>query len=618
MMARRPKEPLFAQAYAHHRAGRIDDAARLYEKLLKMQPANADALHLLGLIAMQRRDFARARKLISAALIQHPDHPNLLNSLGETLRLAGAYPEAEPLLRRALQLAPGNADALNNLGVLLTASRRSEEAVSCFEAALQSRPEDPVLLVNMGHALALDHRPGVALAAYDNALRQRPNWPEAVNPSALLLKNLGRVQDATTRLEGCLEASGDQVVGSNLLLTYCYDINLSPAQLLDRHRQVAARIGLAAVSPARSRLAPAAAPDKPLRIGFVSGDFREHPMAFFLLPLLRGLKALGLAAFAYSNHSREDDMTVEIRGLCAQFIVIDKLSDDQVVRRIRNDRIDVLVDLSGYTANHRLPVFVRRPAPVQVNWIGYLASTGLDCFDAHLSDEIAVPPAMARAAFSEPMAYLPGCQWCYSPPPGPVPAPPRSSGAFVFGAFHNAAKLNRDVLGAWCRILLQAPMTRLLVMAEGADALRDHIVESGGHELAARIDVRPTGSLEAYLRAHDEVDCVLDAFPYNGGTTSFHALWMATPVLTLVADHPAGSGGASILARLELSGWIASSVDDYVRRAVMWSARHEEVATLRRGLRARLESSALMDGTSFARGFVATLALLCASWRQVE
>lgn len=617
MVTRRPKESLFSEAYAHHCAGRTDDAARLYEKLLKAQPAHADALHLLGVIAMQGRDHNRARKLISAALAQQPDHPNLLNSLGETLRQADLHSEAEPLLRRALQLAPGNADALNNLGALLTATGRPGEAVSCFEAALLSRPEDPVLLVNLGRALALDHRPDAALAAYDNALRQRPNWPDAVNPSALLLKNLGRVRDATIRLERCLEATGDPVVGSNLLLTYCYEATLSPAQLLERHRLVAARIGLAPVPSARSRLVPSDAPAKPLRIGFVSGDFFEHPMAFFLLPLLRGLKALGLTAFAYSNYSREDDMTVEIRGLCARFNVIDTLSDDQVVRRIRNDCIDVLVDLSGYTANNRLPVFLRRPAPLQLNWIGYLASTGLDCFDAHLTDDIAVPPAMAHAAFSEPMAYLPGCQWCYSPPPGPVPGPPRSAGAFVFGAFHNAAKLNREVLGAWRRILIQAPSTRLLVMAEGADALRDQLVAAGDRELAARIDVRPTGSLEAYLRAHDEVDCVLDTFPFNGGTTSFHALWMATPVLTLAADHPAGRGGPSILARLELSDWIASSVDDYVRRAIMWSGRREDVVKLRRGLRARLESSSLMDGLAFAHGFVATLAALCASRRQI-
>ena len=618
MVTRQARESLFAQAYAHHLGGRIGEAAKLYEKLLKAQPANADALHLLGTIAMQSGDYGRARKLIAAALLQHPDHPNLLNSLGETMRLAGLHAEAEPLLRRALQLAPENADVLNNLGALLSAGGRAGEAVSCFESALARRPQDAVVLVNLGRALALDHRPEAALAAYRNALRQRPNWPDAVNPLALLLKNLGRVGEATDLLAGCLQATGDRVVGSNLLLSYCYDIDLSPAHLLERHRGVAARIGLATKPSAQARPGLAGASGKLLRIGFVSGDFREHPVAFFLLPLLRGLKSLGIAAFAYSNHARTDYMTEEIRPLCTQFVAIDRLSDDEVFRRIRSDGMDVLVDLSGFTANNRLAVFVRRPAPLQVNWIGYLASTGLDCFDAHLSDEIAVPPEMGRAAFSEPIAYLPGCQWCYSPPPGPVPAPRRSAGAFVFGAFHNAAKLNRDVIEAWCRILRQAPATRLLVMAQGAEALRDDLAAAGGSDLAARIDVRPTGSLESYLRAHDEVDCVLDAFPYNGGTTSFHALWMATPVLTLAADHAAGRGGASILTRLDLSEWIASSVDDYVRRAVMWSARGDEVAMLRRGLRARLEASPLMDGVSFARGFVATLAALASSRRQAE
>jgi len=460
--------------------------------------------------------------------------------------------------------------------------------------------------------MARENRPEDAIAAYEGALRHRPNWPDAVSPLALLLKNVGRVRDSTRLLEGCLQATGDRVVGSNLMLSYCYDMDIPPAQLLERHRHVAAQIGFAAAIPAPIRSVGATGSGKALRIGFVSGDFREHPVAFFLLPLLRGLKALGHIVYAYSNHSCEDRMTSEIRDLCTHFIVIHRLSDDEVIHRVRNDRIDVLVDLSGYTANNRLAVFVRRPAPVQVNWIGYLASTGLDCFDAHLTDEISVPPAMGRAAFSEPIAYLPGCQWCYSPPAGLLPAMNRSEGAFVFGAFHNAAKLNRKVLEAWSRILQQAPETRLLVMAQGAAALRDQLVEAGGRGLAARIEVRPSGSLDYYLRAHGDVDCVLDAFPYNGGTTSFHALWMATPVLTLVADHPAGRGGASILARLGLSERVASSVDDYVRRAVMWSARRDEVVALRRGLRAQLENSSLMDGPSFARGFAATLAALAA------
>lgn len=611
-MTRRPKTSLFAEAYAHHLAGRMDEAAKLYEKLLKTQPANADALHLLGTITMQSGDYDRARKLISAALLQHPNHPNLLNSLGETLRHAGVEDEAERLLRQALRLAPDNPDVLNNLGVLLSDTGRPGDAVACFETALVHRPQAPHVLVNLGLAMARENRPEGAIVAYEGALRHRPNWPDAVNPLALLLKNVGRVRDSTRLLEGCLQATGDRVVGSNLMLSYCYDMDIPPVELLERHRLVAAQIGLAAAIPAPIRSARATDSGKALRIGFVSGDFREHPVAFFLLPLLSGLKALGHIVYAYSNHSREDRMTGEIRDLCTQFIVIDRLSDDEVIHRIRNDRVDVLVDLSGYTANNRLPVFVRRPAPVQVNWIGYLASTGLDCFDAHLTDDIAVPPAMGRAAFSEPIAYLPGCQWCYSPPASSLPAMNRSEGAFVFGAFHNAAKLNHKVLEAWSRILQQSPQARLLVMAQGAAALREQLVEAGGGGLATRIEARPSGSLETYLRAHGDVDCVLDAFPYNGGTTSFHALWMATPVLTLAADHPAGRGGASILARLGLSDWVASSVDDYVRRAVMWSTRRDEVVVFRRGLRAQLENSSLMDGPSFARGFAATLAALAA------
>ena len=610
MTSHRPTDSLFSSAYAHHRGGRLDAAAALYDQVLALQPDHLDALHLRGLIAMQNGDYERARAMISAALAQQPEQPNLLNSLGETLRRAGAREESESLLRRALALAPDNPDVMNNLGALLTDSGRAGEAIALLKAALVQRPQDPASLFNLGLALSLDNQPEAALAAFDGALRLRPNWSDAVNSSALLLKNLGRIDEARKRLEACLEATGDPLVGGNLLLTLCYDIDLTPQDLLARHRQVAARIGLATGASSVSRHRQPPAPGKMPRIGFISGDFREHPIAFFLLPLLRGLKAIGIESFAYGNHSLEDAMTAEIRALCTKFHRIEKLSDDEVIQRVRADAIDVLVDLSGHTGHNRLGVFVRRPAPIQVNWIGYLASTGLDCFDAHLTDALALPGGRTHPAYSEPIAYLPGCQWCYGPPPGPAPAPPRREEPFVFGALHGAAKLNREVLGAWHRILEAAPSARLLLMAQGAASIRERLAAMGGSELAARVDTRPAGSLATYLRAHDDVDCILDAFPYTGGTTTFHALWMNTPVLTLTSGHPAGRGGTSILERLDLADWVTPSVDAYVQRAISWTQRRQELAELRRGLRARLERSSLMDGTAFARGFVATVAAL--------
>lgn len=618
MTTHRSTDSLFSGAYAHHRGGRLEAAAALYDQVLASQPDHLDALHLRGLIAMQKGDYGRARAMISAALAQQPEQPNLLNSLGETLRLAGAREESESLLRRALAIAPDNADAMNNLGALLTDSGRAGEAVALLEAVLARRPQNPASLFNLGRALSLDNQAEAALAAFDRALEQRPNWPDAVNSSALLLKNLGRIDEASTRLESCLDATGDPLVAGNLLLTLCYDVDLAPEDLLARHRQVAARIGLAAAADSGSERRWPPPSGQALRIGFVSGDFREHPIAFFMLPLLRGLKAIGIAAFAYGNHALEDAMTAEIRALCTEFRHIENLSDDEVIQRVRNDAINVLVDLSGHTGHNRLGVFVSRPAPIQVNWIGYLASTGLDCFDAHLTDALALPGGRTHAAYAEPIAYLPGCQWCYGPAPGPAPGPPRSEGPFVFGALHNPAKLNREVLTAWCRILEAAPSARLLLMAQGAATIRERLAAMGGSEIAARIDTRPAGSLTAYLRAHDDVDCILDAFPYTGGTTTFHALWMNTPVLTLTSDHPAGRGGASILERLNLGDWVTSSVDAYVQRAVAWTQRRRELTVLRRDLRTRLERSALMDETAFARGFVSTVMALPASGTETQ
>ncbi len=571
---------MFSVAFATHQRGQVAEAAARYEEILRRQPDHADALHLRGLIAMEQGELELARHCVGQALARQPNHPQLLNTLGETLRRLGDIAAAEEHLRHALRQAPTHVDALNNLGVLLSKSGRSAQGVELFEAILRTQPNDRRAMYNLGEAHRVSGNQAAAIKCYWRLHELHPSWIEA---------------------------------GNALLLTSCYDPNLHPGELLSIHRRVASVLYPAPVARVAAS-SPILRLGDSLRIGFVSGDFRGHAMSFFIEPLARGLRETGVEAFAYCNFSREDAITDRLKALFAAFIHVEQMSDDALEARIRADRIDVLVDLSGHTGHNRLGVFTRRAAPVQLNWIGYLATSGLDCFDAHLTDAVAVPPEMS-CEFSEPLAYLPGCQWCYAPPVERPPVDERHADTFVFGGLHNPAKINREVLLAWARILRATAPSRLLLMGDGVDALPARLAQlvPDGDELARHIDCRKAGSLDEFLDAHREIDLMLDTFPYSGGTTTFHALWMGVPVLTLAFDHSAGRGGASILSRVGADDLVCTTLDAYVDRAVAIAQGGGTAPTRGSALRQRLMDSSLVDESDFAQGFVDTVRVLVAA-----
>lgn len=604
---------MFTAAFAVHQRGQVAEAAVRYEEILRRQPGHADALHLRGLIAMEGNELELARHYVGMALAAQPNHPQLLNTMGKTLRRMGDTSAAEELLRRALAQAPSYIDALNNLGVLLSESGRHAEGIAQFESILRTRPDDMRATYNLGLARKRCGDLAAAIECYRRVYDRRPDWPEAGNALGLALKNCGLVAEARQVFEALFFLTGDRQAGSNLLLTRCYDPELRQDEILDAHRRIVSTLFPA---PAAKSAAPAfsrVAREQP-RIGFVSGDFRDHAMRFFIEPLARGLRELGVETVAYCNHAIEDQVTVGLKPLFAGFVHVEAISDEGLGERIRADGIDVLVDLAGHSGHNRLGAFVLRPAPLQVNWIGYLATTGLDCFDAHLTDAVATPPTMA-ARYSEPLAYLLECQWCYAPPADRPPADGHRSGAFRFGGLHTPAKVNRDVLLAWARILRATAPARLLLMGDGADVLPARLAElvPDGAELGQRIDCHKAGSLDQFLDVLGQADLMLDAFPYSGGTTTLHSLWMGVPVLTLAADHCAGRGGASILARIGADALVCANQNEYVDRAVA-IARGDGIAPLRgNALRERLMGSSLVDAQGFAGDFLQTLCQLIAA-----
>jgi predicted O-linked N-acetylglucosamine transferase (SPINDLY family) len=605
---------MFSAAFAVHQRGQFAEAAARYEEILRRQPGHADALYLRGLIAMEGNDLELARHYVGTALAAQPNHPQLLNALGETLRRMGEVVAAEDLLRRALEQAPDHADALNNLGVLLSESGRVAEGIALFKTILRTRPEDLRAMFNLGLAYKRSGDLAAAIECYRRVRDIRPDWPEAGNGLGLALKNSGRIAEAREAFEDLFARTANRDAASNLLLTLCYDPTLAPRQILAMHRRIA---GALHPSSAAMPLPPERPPlpERP-RVGLISGDFRNHAMRFFIEPLVRGLRDMGIEAVAYCNFDREDAITAQLKSLFADFIHVELMSDEALDARIRADGIDVLLDLSGHSANNRLGVFMRRPAPLQLSWIGFALTTGLDCFDARLTDEITLPPAMA-AEFSEPLAYLPGCQWCYAPPAERPPVDDSRSEVFVFGGMHTPAKINHGVLLAWARILRATTPARLRLMGDGTDALLLRLAElvPDGAELATRIDCRKSGSPDDFLEAHRGVDLTLDAFPCNGGTTSFESLWMGVPVLTLAYDHCAGRGGASILARIGADDLVCTTQDDYVERAVAIAQGRCPAPVRGAALRARLMGSSLVDARGYAVGFMDTVRAVGAAAR---
>jgi predicted O-linked N-acetylglucosamine transferase (SPINDLY family) len=366
-------------------------------------------------------------------------------------------------------------------------------------------------------------------------------------------------------------------------------------------------VGAKASAPFSSWIAPAS--DERLRIGFVSGDLVNHPVGYFVESLLAELDPARLEVFAYPTQPVSDDLTARIRPHFAAWKPLYGRSDESAATLIHGDGIDVLIDLSGHTAHNRLPVFAWKPAPVQVSWLGYFATTGVPGIDYLLADEVSVPPEH-RSHFTETVWYLPDTRLCFTPPATDVavaPLPALANGYVTFGSFQNLAKLGDEVLKAWAGIMTSMPAARLrLQNKQLADpGVRERLLERlcRAGIGAGRVALHGPMLRRDYLAAHAEVDLILDTFPFPGGTTTCEALWMGVPTLTLAGDRLIARQGASLLAAAGLTAWIAHSEAEYIDKALAFAGDLPALAALRTTLRDRVLRSPLFDARRFASNF---------------
>ena len=399
--------------------------------------------------------------------------------------------------------------------------------------------------------------------------------------------------------------------------------SVSAETVAAEHRRAgAALMALAPNSPALPFANPRD-PGRRLRVGYVSPDFRRHSVSYFLEPLLAAHDRAGFEIFCYAEVIQPDEVTARLQRHADHWLITAGMPDDALAARIRADGIDILIDLAGHTAGNRLPLFARRPAPIQATWLGYPNTTGLPAIDYRLADAISDPPGWGDALASETLLRLPGGFLCFGPPvhaPPPGVPPCLAAGAVTFGSFNNPAKISLPTIESWSAILKRLPDARLLLKSRQlVDAmtwvlLRTRFAERGIP--ANRVDMLGfQADTVSHLEVYHRVDIALDPFPYNGATTTCEALWMGVPVVTLAGDRHAARVGASLLSRVGLDGLIAASRDEYVERAVDLAGDRERLAALRSTLRPDMAASSLCDATAFARGVEAAYRGIWERWQ---
>jgi protein O-GlcNAc transferase len=588
-------EAEFARACAAHQQGRLGEAEGAYRRVLAQMPGHGGALRNLGVLALQTGHAGAALELFDAALARTPGDAALHGQRGDALRALGRLPEAIAALREATRLDPRNAVLWNSLGMAEERDGQLAAARAAWRRAIEVLAAGGAVGTLAGEAG--DARTALAATCWNNL-------------GNACLKG-GEVAEAINCHRQALALTpANTVIHSNLLRDLTNVDDRTPAALLAEHRAYWVRW------PSRPATLPFDRnPDRPLRIGWVSADFRDHAVARFLLPLLRHLDRGAFASVLYGAVARPDAVTQQLAAFASKLRQTLGVSDEALAREVRADRIDILIDLSGHTGDNRLPLFALRPAPLQLSWLGYPMTTGApqELIDYRISDAIADPPGLTDSHASEALWRLPACNWCYEPPLAPEveerpPVLRRPGAEFTFASFNAIAKLSPSCLALWARVLAAVPRSRLLLKsfaladADTRAALARRFAALGIDE-ERLVLMAPQADTAAHLAQYRHVDLCLDSLPYNGTTTTCEALWMGVPVLTLAGAEHRSRVGASLLTHAGLPELVARDETGFVTTAAALAADPIRLAALRRGLRERLQASPLMDGPRHARDF---------------
>ncbi|MEA2710294.1 MAG: hypothetical protein QOF78_2895 [Phycisphaerales bacterium] len=558
--------------------------------------------------------FAAARDTYQQILIKNPNHARALHSLGVLEKTLGDAERAVDLISRAIALQPQAAEFHNNVGDALMALGRTDEAVAAFERAIAVSPEYFKAFNNLGLARLRQGRISEASAALLKAIALKPDYSRALANLAGVFTQSGRHAEALECYRRAVQFDGKYASAHSSMLMLLNYMDLEPQQVFAAHREWALRYAEpVTASAAKAQAGGARDAGRPLRIGYVSGDFSSHAVAGFFMPVLNYRDRQRVHVTCYSNVAQPDEFTREIACRCDVWREIVNVSDDDAAEMVRRDGIDVLVDLAGHSAKNRLLLFARKPAPIQVTWLGYPNTTGMSAIDFFLTDALADPPGVTESLHTEKLIRL-RTNWCYAAP-GPelapeVASPPASRGArgVTFGSFNNLAKLTPRWLRLWSQILDAVPDSRLLIKsnvsgdAQVQEYVRSHFADPNRITLLGR-----DNDFRRHFERYGEVDIMLDPYPYHGTTMTCEAMWMGVPVVVMAGQTHVSRVGVSLLTSVGLTELIAKTPEEYVQIATMLARDVPRLVSLLQTMRQRMRASPLLDGEGFARDLEAVL-----------
>lgn len=585
---------------------RNEEAEQAYLQAIAIDEQYLPAYKNLGLLYKETGQVQAAENCYIKALSLEPATAETLNNMGVVMMNQGRYPEAEEAVRKALELSPKLGDAWNNLGLILQAKMVSVEAEQAFEQALKFQPNDAKTLSNYSVTLKILGKLTQAEAVLKKAISKDPNYADAYLNLGNIYLDQGMIAEAIATTQKVLALAPNNVSAhDNLLFAMTY----SDAFTLEARLQVAHQYGQLTHALAHTPYTQwqVGEQDQRLRVGLVSGDFRQHPVAYFLKAWLAQVDPSNIELYAYSTDGREDATTTTLKPYFSQWRSLAGHNDQSAAAIIHDDQLHVLLDLSGHTGGNKLPLFAWQPAPVQASWLGYWATTGIQAMDYVLVDPTGVP-VEHQAQFTEAVQYLPDTRMCFTAPeqaPEVAPLPALHNGYITFGCFQNMTKVSNEVLKLWAEVMQALPDAKLRWQSKSfADA---NIIKAMHQRFQncgiapARVTLLGKVTREAYLEGYAEVDMVLDSFPFTGGTTTCEALWMGVPTLTLEGNTMIARQGASMMSAAGLADWVVHSKSDYVAQALRFAHDTKHLTALRAGLRTQVQHSALMDAKRFAQ-----------------
>jgi len=575
---------LLENGMSQHKAGKLAEAEKFYREALQQKPDDVEALQLLGILKIQMNETA-----------------------------AGAE-----ILGRVMEPKPGSAEHQMNFAMTLKRIGRVGAAIEMYRRAVEIKPDYVEAWYNLGNALKDAGKVDEATAAYERAVAMRPDFTQAMANLASVLKSVGRVDEGIDlhRRSLCIQPD-DAITHSALIFAMHYQTGADAVAIYrelrrwnDRHARPLAQFARPHDNDRD--------PERRLRIGYVSGDFRDHVAGQNILPLLGNHDDAQVEVFCYSNLNREDAITPRFRKYAHHWREVWQLNDAQLADQIRDDGIDILVDLSVHTTGNRLKAFAHKPAPVQATFAGYPGSTGMDAMDYRLTDPYLDPPESSDEFYSETSLRLPSSFWCYDPLFSDVavnPPPAQRRGFITFGCLCNYSKVNAEVVGLWMEILKRVDRSRLMILCpEGSH--RTALLKSFEKDGIApdRIELVGPRARQEYIQLYHQIDLGLDTLPYNGHSTSLDSYWMGVPVVTLVGKTVVGRAGVSQLTNLGLTELIADTSQKYIEIAVRLARDLSRLTKLRRTLRDRMRASPLMDAIGFARGIEGAYRQMWRAW----